>query len=304
MYYTFADIVLLGQCFYYKGVKVREPQPVREPDEEDGEPTEEDPLIQTQYANGESMQPVERRPSNTPKQDLSRARSARSASSFRQRLNEDAAYLSPATPMHPAKDPNDTAEPLKPHQPRSVIQKILFNFTAITLVIAAGVAGYYLSPASRNTGGETSAEQDEILKFNLWGQIFGYICAALYLGSRIPQLLLNYRRKSTEGLNALFFLFACIGNLTYVMSIMAFGPICGGRHGYCRPGEAGRIYWTYVLVNLSWLIGSFGTFLLDLGVFVQFWIYRASEHSAEGAVPDDVPRREDGEGRGRAPNEQ
>ena len=88
----------------------------------------------------------------------------------------------------------------------------------------------------------------------------------------------------------LFFLFACVGNLTYVMSIFAYEPGCareqaiGGspsgpthNHGYCGEGEWGREYGRYVLMNASWLIGSAGTLLLDLAIFVQFWIYRGRE---------------------------
>ena len=82
----------------------------------------------------------------------------------------------------------------------------------------------------------------------------------------------------------LFFLFACVGNLTYVMSIVAYEPNCAreqgvleARPGDCSRGEFARQYGRYVLVNTSWLIGSAGTLVLDLGIFAQFWIYRGRE---------------------------
>jgi len=173
----------------------------------------------------------------------------------------------------------------KPSQPKALLQKILFNLTAVIVVVAAGIGGYYLSPSSSNSGGETREEQDSILQFNVTGQVFGYLCAVLYLGSRVPQLLLNYRRKSTEGISALFFLFACIGNLTYVLSIFAFNPVC--RHKHCRQGEAGAIYGRYILVNLSWIIGSLGTLFLDFGVFAQFFMYRKDEEEEDEVAVDD-----------------
>lgn len=100
----------------------------------------------------------------------------------------------------------------------------------------------------------------------------------------MPQLLLNYRRKSTEGVSILFFLFACVGNLTYVMSILAYEPGCArvadvigkGRRG-CGDGEWDREYGRYMLVNTSWLVGSAGTLFLDFVIFAQFWIYRHNE---------------------------
>jgi uncharacterized protein with PQ loop repeat len=123
------------------------------------------------------------------------------------------------------------------------------------------------------------------IAFSPLGQLFGYICAALYLGSRIPQLLLNYRRKSTEGISMLFFVFACIGNLTYVLSIIAYGPVCE-RPDHCRDGEAARQYKRYIAVNLSWILGSLGTLLLDLGVFVQYFLYQGDQ--SEDSDRDDV----------------
>ncbi|KAK1084837.1 hypothetical protein LTR33_002437 [Friedmanniomyces endolithicus] len=326
IYYTFADIVLLGQCFYYRGFTLRDPKP--EPKTAAG-PTERTPLVSNGHANG--------RPANAA--DIEVSGRDRSGSAFRDRLaNLDGTHMSPAVPMHPQQSQSDDVDTsaLKPKQPRTWTQAIVFNGTAILLVIVAGIAGYYLSPSSPDPPrhhdrheATPADDQAQSLQFSLWGQIFGYICAVLYLGSRIPQLLLNYRRKSTEGLNALyvfsytskyltwaqmltstlrFFLFACLGNLTYVCSIFAFEPLCSQRsHGHyheshCRPGEMQAVYGRYILVNTSWLVGSLGTLFLDAGVFARFWMYRG--HVADEEIaPDAVPRTVDGEGRGREPNE-
>ena len=56
-----------------------------------------------------------------------------------------------------------------------------------------------------------------------------------YLGSRIPQIVLNYERKSCDGISFMF-LFACLGNLTYVISILSID-----------------MSWNYLWVNSSWL---------------------------------------------------
>jgi solute carrier family 66 (lysosomal lysine-arginine transporter), member 1 len=298
IYYTFADLVLLGQYFYYQGFRLRDPKP--DTPAQVASANERTPLI-----TGPSLEAgaAPSRPANAA--DVEIGGRARSRSAFRERLGSlDATHLSPVVPLHAHPKPDeDPVEVLKPSQPRSLIQQILFNGTAILLVVAAGIAGYYLSPSAPETSTHGSTPEDDqvqSLKFSLWGQIFGYICAVLYLGSRFPQLLLNYRRKSTEGLNELFFLFACLGNLTYVLSIFAFAPMCAKqRHGHwveshCRPGEAGAVYGRYILVNLSWLLGSLGTLFLDMAVFVQFWMYRGNV--VQG---DQIPRTADGEGRGR-----
>ena len=77
----------------------------------------------------------------------------------------------------------------------------------------------------------------------------------------------------------LFFLFACIGNLTYVLSILAYNPVC--RHKRCVEGEARGTYLRYIAVNASWLLGSFGTLLLDAFVFIQYFMYRRDDESDE-----------------------
>ncbi|KXT00362.1 hypothetical protein AC578_5859 [Pseudocercospora eumusae] len=203
VYYTLADIVLLGQYFYYQGFHLRDPKPPQNPASESEAPSERSPLISNRHANAHADPDPENRTT--------------SPSTFRERLMSlDAAHMSPAVPIHSQPKDGPDTEPLKPHQPRSWTQAILFNSTAILLVVLAGVAGYYLTPSTPvNKRPEYPAEeQEDSLHFSRWGQIFGYICALLYLGSRVPQLLLNYRRKSTDGLNALFFLLACIGNLT------------------------------------------------------------------------------------------
>jgi hypothetical protein len=303
---------LLLQCFYYRGFTLRDPKP--EPKAahiESGNASERTPLV----ANSSVCEEFQRAISTSGPSGT--ADRTRSESSYRDHLNSlNGTMLSPATPMHPQPEEPNTNSPPTPTKPRTTLQALLFNSTAILLVVLAGILGYYLSPSPPEPKhGRTSADdQASTLHFSLWGQIFGYICAALYLGSRVPQILLNRRRQSTEGLNALFFLFACLGNLTFVLSIFAFEPICSKRsHGHwhershCKPGEAAEIYEKYILVNLSWLIGSAGTLVLDFAVFAQFFMYRNNIvplQTVEVATPaDGLPRTVDGEGRGREPSE-
>ena len=149
------------------------------------------------------------------------------------------------------------------------------------MVCVAGVLGWFLGRKATGSRETPSDDEGDVLTFSPLGQFFGYLCAVAYVASRLPQLVLNWRRKTTDGLSMLFFLFACLGNITYVLSIFAYDPKCRERR--CQPGEAGRIYGRYMLVNLSWLLGALITLFLDLGVFAQYFIY-LSEDEQEDAI--------------------
>lgn len=183
--------MLLLQYFYYCGFHLRDPRPDKDESAENGVPTERTPLVANGHAGHASQQPPNAA-------DIDPTSRTRSQSSFRERFASlDGTFLSPATPMHPQSKDADATEMLKASQPRSWVKAFFFNSTAILLVVAAGVAGYYLSPSTppehhRKTPAD---DQESSLQFSVLGQVFGYICTVFYLASRVPQLLLNYRRK-------------------------------------------------------------------------------------------------------------
>ncbi|KUJ17392.1 PQ-loop-domain-containing protein [Mollisia scopiformis] len=275
VYYTIADIVLLCQCFYYRGFtwhdEVIPPKPAQQSSNV-GEANERTGLL-------------------SPSIERERRDSAISAS-----------HLSPAMPLLDAPRASDPPA-IANQKPTTRLQATLFNLVAVLMVCAAGILGWYVS--NRSQGGQHHSKDpsssDDVLSFNLWGQIFGYFCAVLYLGSRIPQLLLNYRRKSTEGISLLFFLFAVLGNLTYVLSIFAYEPHCHGKHGKCHPGEASGIYGRYIAVNASWLAGSLGTLFLDAAIFVQFFLYREEGEVEEESAIENGHAASNGNGRDQRP---
>lgn len=248
VYYTVADVVLLAQCFYYRGFTWRDevvappPKPTRVA-MAPGEPNERTGLLDNNY-----LAQRERRGSNHSWSNLS--------------------------PVVPLVNEPPAASPPTPTR----LQAFLWNTIAVLMVIVAGVAGWFMSRRYTDGGGHAEPVDEGLPQFNVLGQVFGWLCAVFYLGSRLPQILLNFRRKSTEGVSMLFFLFACLGNLTYVLSILAYEPKCAHKH--CAPGEAARIYGRYILVNASWLAGSLGTLCLDLGIFIQFFIYSEDDGSA------------------------
>ncbi|KAL7786742.1 PQ loop repeat domain-containing protein [Trichoderma ceciliae] len=259
IYYTIADLVLLGQLFYYRGFTWRD------------EPTPSPPKTNGNAATSASTS------ANADEYTALIARIEHHG--HRGRRGSDWSGFSPAVPHLPE-------PPRTPQPPPTALQTVAWNSVVIIMVIAAGVTGWFLGEKASNGKKSPADNGNNSLEFNTLGQVFGYICAALYIASRLPQLILNWRRKTTEGLSMLFFLFACLGNATYVLSIVVYEPRCGEEA--CEPNEARRLYGRYILVNLSWLAGSAITLLMDFGVFAQYFMYRA-----EDDVSDDETRAGD-----------
>ncbi|CAD6580384.1 MAG: hypothetical protein CYPHOPRED_001206 [Cyphobasidiales sp. Tagirdzhanova-0007] len=122
---------------------------------------------------------------------------------------------------------------------------------AVVFVLCLGIVGWFVSARLSSA---SQPRQDEV--WSTSGQVVGWISAGLYLGSRIPQIKKN-RSTKCQGLSLMMFCFSVLGNITYCGSILL--PSTSPSH---------------VWINLSWLVGSAGTILLDFVVLGQFSYYR------------------------------
>ena len=110
---------------------------------------------------------------------------------------------------------------------------------------------------SSSTDGGSSSEKE----LYYIGIVIGWFSAALYLGSRIPQLVMNFKRGTTDGLSPVMFLMALLGNLTYFLGVILLSPSTDG-----------------VLCHLPWIIGSMGTVQFDGIALGQFLYYRKNSN--------------------------
>jgi solute carrier family 66 (lysosomal lysine-arginine transporter), member 1 len=140
------------------------------------------------------------------------------------------------------------------------------NVLSVLTIIVVGTAGWAIAYGS-GAWKPTSLKRDvDVEEMATGAQILGYASAVAYLGARLPQIYKNWKDKSCEGLSLLFFILSLLGNLTYGASILA----------HSTDNE-------YVLKNLPWLIGSLGTMVEDVMIFVQFHLYRQLQ-DGEAAV--------------------
>ena len=108
------------------------------------------------------------------------------------------------------------------------------------------------------------------------GRILSWCSTGCYLGSRLPQIYRNAKRRSTAGLSPILFIAAFFGNLFYSSSLLA-NPLAWdsyppyGLHGWVDSEGSDRTTWL-TLAAPFW-IGAAGVLLLDATVGVQFLMY-------------------------------
>ena len=126
------------------------------------------------------------------------------------------------------------------------------------------------------------------------GGVLSWLSTLLYLTSRLPQLLLNWRRRSTSGLAISLFAAAFCGNMFYSLSLLLsplghadYPPY--GAGGLAGPaGSVRRDWWAR---TLPFFLGAAGVLAEDAAVGWQWllWGERAPDHTAGLDLPARVP---------------
>ncbi|KIM30059.1 hypothetical protein M408DRAFT_100577 [Serendipita vermifera MAFF 305830] len=123
----------------------------------------------------------------------------------------------------------------------------------LAFVTLAGLAAWWIA------GHKEAGDDGSVEVFNWTSQALGWASAAMYIGSRIPQIAKN-RETKCAGLSLALFLFAILGNVTYVLSICVIS-----------------MDKDHLILSAPWLAGSIVTVFLDFFVLGQFFYYRREE---------------------------
>jgi hypothetical protein len=129
-----------------------------------------------------------------------------------------------------------------------------------------------------------TAESNAIHYFTseTFGKVASYICTALYVSSRVPQVFRNARRRSVKGLAIAMFLGALGGNITYACSIICRTYSSAMRVELERRNE---VFQNTILAALPYLIGSAGTVAFDGIIFLQWVQWRDRDENSTIADP-------------------
>ncbi|KAI8138485.1 PQ loop repeat-domain-containing protein [Fennellomyces sp. T-0311] len=104
---------------------------------------------------------------------------------------------------------------------------------------------------------------------DLWiGRFFAWVCTCLYLSSRVPQIYLNFKRRSVEGLAMTMFLSAAAGNFTYTLGI------------FTNPHQTRQT----LLEAVPYILGSAGTLCFDATIYIQNLLYNNNTQEKRNAV--------------------
>lgn len=245
-YYVAGDFVLLGQVYYYneiypKRVTAAQAQartslhPVPSGDDE-AQRAQRRPFLQT--AEGEGL----------------------GGTSGYGAVNASAVSTASATriSLPPAESSSDVA---------------LYALAGIGLT-ALGIGAYLTAPALREDGNAPGSGPGSDAQINWPAQLYGWTSALLYISSPVPQLFKN-RETKCVGLSVALFIFAALGNVTQVVSIIAYSPV---DH-------------TYLLANSSWIAGSAVPIVFDLIILAQYVSYAPARRALQASGTAQPRRR-------------
>lgn len=156
------------------------------------------------------------------------------------------------------------------------------NSLSIVGVMVVGAAGWAI--AWKTGVWLPQPEHNGVDEIALGAEVLGYASAVCYLGARIPQIIKNQRERSCEGLSLLFFMLSLLGNATYGAGVR-FLPQFYSLVGQSTMLIIQQIIFhsqerDYILTNLPWLIGSLGTMVEDITIFIQFRVFGSGDSSA------------------------
>ena len=96
------------------------------------------------------------------------------------------------------------------------------------------------------------------------GTTMGWISSALYIIGRLPQLYLNFTRKTTQGLSILMYIFTILGNTFYLLSVVVYS-----------------IEPDYIDANMPWIVMIVITVVMDVVVIFQEFYYKKKNKDIE-----------------------
>ncbi|ANB11483.1 Ypq2p [Sugiyamaella lignohabitans] len=148
------------------------------------------------------------------------------------------------------------------------------TMTTVLLASALAVRGATAAPLV----GATAVSGTPLFDTHMVGTVCAWICQSLYTFSPLPQIVKNYRHRSTGGVSMALFLADMIGNLGYSLSILAASRSILNHHERSA----------FLLEELPYLAGTATTFTLELALLWQYMHYGTTSASSSPTLTSTV----------------
>ncbi|KAJ2568733.1 hypothetical protein IW140_003616 [Coemansia sp. RSA 1813] len=102
-----------------------------------------------------------------------------------------------------------------------------------------------------------------------FGLLMGWGSSINYHLSRLPQLWLNHKRKSVDGLSLAMFAIIFAANASYAASLLSMIPVSGPKFFY---------------KSASYIYGPVGSIVIDVFVLIQFFSLRKAHTPSSGRI--------------------
>ena len=109
------------------------------------------------------------------------------------------------------------------------------------------------------------------LEYTIIGTCVAWVTTCLYILGRIPQLIHNYKRRSTEGLSKLMYVFTILGNMCYLLSIVSYS-----------------IDPEYIYLNVPWIVLTIVNSCLDMLIIIQYYYYKKTVNTVNTDVQSTI----------------
>lgn len=275
-YYVTVDVCLVNQYFWYEHFRPWREKRLRDaaPDyDHRGDDTLREVLIEIHQSQGRSP------PSSMDEGD---------------RKTNDQSSRSPATPK-PFRNVNYSWSPKEkntpsssyrtirrpPHSPSSGISP---NTLLVISLIFAVLAKASAMPISSQ---DHTSPPDQSETVEAAGRVLSWMSTLLYLGSRLPQIYRNNKRRSTSGLSPTLFIAAFFGNLFYSSSLVANPLAWNDAPPYGLRGWAdaeGNHRMTWIGLATPFFLGAAGVLAMDAILGIQFLIFGEAEAAPKVVV--------------------
>lgn len=171
-----------------------------------------------------------------------------------------------------------------PNSPSTGVSPNTLLLVSIVFALAANASPLHTLSQGYTT---TSVQSDSP---ETAGRILSWISTLLYLGSRLPQIYKNHRRRSTSGLSPALFIAAFFGNLFYSSSLIS-NPLAWndappyGLHGWADEEGSDRITW--ITLAAPFFLGAAGVLIMDAIIGFQFLLFGEQEAISKVVVVRD-----------------